>query len=87
MKEGDIWSGTLDDDHTWQADVNRVGSYRGVLTVTRIADNEEILHEDVVLDYGAIFGPDIADVQMWTVMVIEAIDHYNAQQKAEGEST
>lgn len=85
---GDVWSVTVD-DHTWLAEVTRIPPGEGVvdaisineavLTVTRISDDEEILRTNVGLAYDALFGPDVDDVNLWTVMVIEAIDHFNAQ--------
>jgi hypothetical protein len=74
-----VWEGTVD-DQTWEVKVVRVSDYRGTLTVTRISDQKEILREEVGLAYQAIFGPDVDDLNMWQVMSIEAIDHFNAQE-------
>jgi hypothetical protein len=60
--------------------------YRGVLTVRRLADDKEILREEVGLSYGARFGPDVDDVNLWGQMVINTIDHYEAQHPTDGEN-
>lgn len=68
-----IWSNTVDSG-TWQVKVTRIDRSHGLLEVIRIADQETILREQVVLAYGAIFGPDIDDVSQWQLMALRAID-------------
>lgn len=82
--EAPIWEATVD-DATWKAEVNGIESnnYRGVLTVHRVSDDKEILREEVPLSYGAVFGPDVSDVNLWGSMVIGSIDHYLAQHPEE----
>lgn len=75
-----VWDATID-DNTWKAEVLRESDHRGTLVVTKTDDATEILREPVGLSFSAINGPDVDDVNMWQVMVIEAIDHYNAQHK------
>ncbi len=84
IKEDVVWEGTVD-DHTWHAKVVGIESneYRGVLTVTRVSDDKEILCEEVGLSFGAKFGPDVDDVNLWAQMVIGAIDHFEAQHPKE----
>jgi hypothetical protein len=79
-----IWTATVDDG-TWRADVIGIESndYRGILIVTRVSDDKEILREEVPLAFGAMFGPDIDDVNLWGQMVIGSIDHYEAQHPEE----
>ena len=79
-----IWQATVDDS-TWRVEVQGTEQpHLGVLVVSRMESREEILREEVNLAYGAIFGPDVSDVQMWMVASIEAIDKYNAQHSPEG---
>ena len=80
IKEDVVWEATVD-GHTWLAKVVGMESneYRGILTVTRVSDDKEILREEVGLSYGAKFGPDVDDVNLWAQMVIGAIDHFEAQ--------
>lgn len=33
-----------------------------------------LMHTEVGLSYGAMFGPDVADVALWEDMVIKVID-------------
>jgi hypothetical protein len=82
--EPPIWEATVD-DHAWKAQVDGIESnnYRGVLTVRRLSDDKEILREEVGLSYGAIFGPDVSDVNLWGAMVLGSIDHYLAQHPEE----
>lgn len=82
--EPPIWEATVD-DHTWKAQVDGIESnqYRGVLTVRRLSDDKEILREEVGLSFGAVFGPDVSDVNLWGSMVIGSIDHYEAQHPEE----
>ena len=79
-----IWEATVD-DHAWKAEVNGIeaNNYRGVLTVRRVSDDKEILCEEVALSYGAVFGPDVSDVNLWGQMVLGSIDHYLAQHPEE----
>jgi len=75
-----IWESTVDQG-TYNAKVVDGESGMGVITVTRIEDDKEILREEVGLSFGAQFGPDVDDVRMWQVMVIDAIDHFVAQEQ------
>lgn len=56
-----VWTGTLDDD--WLCEVRRKGGYLGQLTLTN--NGRAVLDEEVVLAYGAAFGPDVDDVRSW----------------------
>lgn len=56
-----IWESKLDDK--WDCSVIRLTESVGRLVV---CDSQEtILNERVSLSYGAVFGPDIADVALW----------------------
>jgi hypothetical protein len=71
-----VWQATVDRG-TWSCQVVGTGEYRGVLTVTRVRDGKEILQQEVGLSYGAVFGPDVADVAEWQDLSITAIDSYS----------
>lgn len=73
MSDDVIWEVTVD-DHRYRARVVRVGSYSGVLTVTDLANEVELLRADVGLSYGARFGPDGSDVLDWQHLALAAID-------------
>lgn len=80
-----VWEGTIDNG-TWVARVTQLetNAYRGTLTVTKVSDpGVVLLDEEVGLSYAAQFGPDVDDVNMWTTMTIEVIDHYYAQNPEE----
>ena len=69
--EHTVWSATLDE--VWECVVRRTGGYTGVLTVSK-AGEAPILTKDVGLSYGAVFGPDVADVADWEQLSVEAVD-------------
>ena len=53
-----MWTSTL--DGKYEVTVTRTGDYYGELTISE--DNQVLHRETVGLSYGAIFGPDVADV-------------------------
>jgi hypothetical protein len=77
-----VWRATVDEG-TWEVSIVRTGAYSGDLRIVRIAGGQLIHSEPVDLSYGAVFGPDGFDVQMWQDLAITAIDHYNAQPRHE----
>jgi hypothetical protein len=71
-----VWENTVD-GNTWRCWVTRdpeSGGYRGRLRVARVSDGEVIHDEPVGLAYQAIFGPDVADVELWQSTALLAID-------------
>lgn len=46
----------------------------GILTLYDSDGKTVLLQQEVGLSYGAIFGPDIADAQLWQKMGIDFID-------------
>lgn len=68
-----VWHNTVDKG-TWDVRVERVDGYRGVLVIKRVDTGQEIHREGVSLAYGAVFGPDAADLAVWQDRVIEVID-------------
>lgn len=75
--EGSIWSATVDNNRflvaVWPIEGK---SHTGQLRVSVIENDEELLSDQVRLDYGAIFGADVANVNEWQARAIEAIDAY-----------
>lgn len=66
-----VWNSTLDD--RYDVVVTRTAPYQGELT---ISESGKILHrQNVGLMYGAIFGPDVADVFVWKQIAIEFVDY------------
>jgi hypothetical protein len=66
-----IWESKLDE--VFDCKVERIDERRGKLTVIDQFD-QILLNEEVGLSYGAMFGPDVADVAFWEEMVIKVID-------------
>lgn len=68
-----VWWSRL--DRRFQVEVQRVGSHNGELVIFDHADGDkELLREKVGLSYGAVFGPDVADVNAWQSWCMEFID-------------
>lgn len=67
-----IWSQTLDD--IYLCEVKRTTQYWAKLSITEISTSEVKHAEDVYVLYGAMFGPDIADVEMWQDLCVSVID-------------
>ena len=79
-----IWENKLDDKYDIivsrpssrsvdsDAPISAEDLYKGTLTIT---EGQKVLFtKDVTISYGAIFGPDIADVESWQNIAIEFID-------------
>ena len=66
-----IWESKLDE--VFDCKVERIDEGRGKLTVIDQFDRV-LLDKEVGLSYGAMFGPDVADVALWEDMVIKVID-------------
>lgn len=69
-----IWADAVDNG-AWKAKVVRTSERAGELTVTESATGRVVHRENVGLSYGAVFGPDIADVTQWQDTVINVIDN------------
>jgi hypothetical protein len=74
MKDNVVWTSTL--DKRYEVTVTRSDDYLAELT---ISEGNQVLHrESVGLSYGAIFGPDVADVADWRRIAVEFVDGQNA---------
>ena len=68
-----VWWSRLDGHY--QIEVQRVDDYRGELCVfDHDQDDRLIVHEPVTLSYGAVFGPDVSDVDVWQERAIHLVD-------------
>lgn len=71
--ENVVWS-CIADDGAWLIRVVGVGERTAVLQVLN-NETQDIIHEEPTgLSYGAIFGPDIDDVNRWGNRALEIID-------------
>lgn len=67
-----IWEETLDE--VYECKVTRIDQYNGKLTMLD-PFGKTLLEKEVMLMYGAMFGPDISDVALWQDWCIEVIDN------------
>ena len=74
-----VWRSKLDDK--FLIEVHRTDNYSGTLYIFDHDKNDlGIASWDVMLSYGAMFGPDVADVEEWQKGVAVFIDTiYNKQ--------
>jgi hypothetical protein len=76
-EKGVIWEQTVDDGKFVCKVVDLEHEPGKGVLLCRVASTKEIiLITTVSLSYGAIFGPDIADVVSWQNLCITAIDYY-----------
>jgi len=69
-----VWTSIL--DKRYEVTVTRSDDYLAELT---ISEGNQVLHrESVGLSYGAIFGPDVADVADWRRIAVAFVDGQNA---------
>lgn len=88
-----VWESTL--DKAWHCYVERTHTYHGRLRVQSVEfPDHELLNVDVTLAYGAAFGPDVDDVDLWADMSLKAVDAYvksqqvtDEEEKKDGEQT
>ncbi len=72
-----VWRSKM--DKRYLIEIRRTGDYQGRLCIfDHIKNNREIASWDVNLSYGAMFGPDVADVDEWCEKIADFIDNtYN----------
>lgn len=70
MQDDVVWTSIL--DGRYEVTVTRTGDYHGELTISE--GNQVLNRESVGLSYGAIFGPDVADVADWRRIAVEFVD-------------
>lgn len=73
MTEGpQVWEARMDD--RYRVTVTRLASHRGRLRIVDTASGKMLHEEEVHLAYGAIFGPDAADVAKWQETAVRIVD-------------
>lgn len=68
-----IWENTL--DQRYKCTVTRNSQYLGQLKILDEELNKVLCDEEVRLSYGATFGPDVDDVNLWQDRIIEIVDN------------
>ncbi len=67
-----LWRKSLA-SYDYLATVTRTGHYTGRLELKNSVTRRKIIDKEVPLSYGAIFGPDLGDVQDWLEDCEEAL--------------
>lgn len=79
-----VWANTVDQGRfTVAVHPDPGDNYLGTLVVNVAESKEELLSRRVGLSYGAIFGPDVDDVNQWMALSIEVIDAWLANRGEE----
>lgn len=68
-----VWEAKL--DQIYQCKTERTGESTGILKIEE--DDRVLFEKPVTLSFGALFGPDIADVQEWEQTCIDFVDELN----------
>ena len=69
-----IWTAHLDE--RYQVEVQRTGKCTAVLALfDHESGDKNIFEKEVGLSYGALFGPDVADVELWQQMTVDYLDN------------
>lgn len=77
-----VWGTVL--DGRYQIEVQRIEHYRGELCVFDHQDGNRLLKSWTVgLSYGALFGPDVDDVNDWQERVLEFVDGLQKDEPSE----
>ena len=68
-----VWWSRL--DNRYQVEVRRVDERAAILRIFDHTRSDHLIHEESVgLSYGAIFGPDVADVAEWQERAMRVVD-------------
>lgn len=70
MSKDVVWEATLDDIYKCQ--VTRTDAYTGILTISN--KDKTLFSKEVSMSYGALFGPDVADVNYWENICVDYVD-------------
>lgn len=65
-----VWKSTL--DGRYEVAVTRTASFQGELTLSEAG--QVLFRQPVGLMYGAIFGPDVGDVEAWQEIAVYFVD-------------
>lgn len=75
---GDVIFESTVDGGKFKVSVVRTGDYTGNITVSVVENNEVLLDKEVGLMYGAVFGPDVDDLDDWQTQALTVIDEWIA---------
>ena len=65
-------------DGRYQIEVHRSGENNGVLHIFDHFENDKhVFEKPVSLSYGAVFGPDVGDINDWKSMAVDFVDNHN----------
>jgi len=70
-----IWAAILDNRYKIEV-VRSSKSYNAEYTIYDSEANDSVIfHDEVVVAYNAVFGPDVSDVSSWQEKAIEIVDN------------
>jgi hypothetical protein len=76
-EEGLIWWSRLDGKYQIEVHGIEDKTHTGKLYIFDHDNDNNVLHEEEVgLSYGAVFGPDVSDVNTWQKRVVELVDSW-----------
>lgn len=67
-----VWESRLDDKYDCYVEQDEANPYAGSLKIEM--DGEILMRAGVVIQYGAPFGADMADIAMWQQAALDFID-------------
>lgn len=72
MQNSIVWKSTL--DNRYECIVTRMDAGRGHLLILDTETNANLHLQEVVLSYGAAYGPDVDDVAFWQEICAKVVD-------------
>ena len=69
-----VWSDTLDGRYACKVETPEDSLYAGRLSITDAVEDKVIYEQAVGVSFGAVVGPDMADVGEWQELCIRKID-------------
>lgn len=73
-EESIVWWSYMDDKY--YVHVDRTGQYSAVLKIDTKENGVNLHSEETSLSYGAMFGPDVEDIQAWQERIVELVDSW-----------
>lgn len=70
-----VWASVLDKKYGLEVLRLKENTHHGIYTIFELESEKILSQENVILSYGAKFGPDISDVSIWQDMAIEIVDN------------
>ena len=78
MTQQVVWHAD-DSERRYAVRVVRIGRRTGEWQFVRMSDGEIVKRRPVILSFGAVFGPDIADAQQWLLMAYGALAEFEGE--------